>query len=129
MRVLSADDKATRETRVDGDTVHVTRTARENEEQPRTVLSWDLDFSNCSNEELLRLAADSVVIAMQSRWRKAPDRQKAEAWDNVTFDVKAEVVDRARIAKSPMQKAVSLLSGMTQAEREEFLKEQLAKLS
>lgn len=128
MRVLSADDKATRETRIVGDSVHVTRTARENEEQPRTVLSWELDFSNCTNDELLRLAADSVVIAMQSKWRKADDRQKAENWDNVTFDVKAEIVDKARVAKSPKQKMDGILAGMTKAEVEEFIQEQLAKL-
>ena len=121
MEQLSADEKATVSTTIEGNAATVRHTVKADGERdtPRFNLTWLLDFSNCTEEQILDWAATSVRIALQGRWRKAPDRMDEEKWDNVTFDVAAVMAERSTadpatkarnaIAKlSPEQKAALL---------------------
>lgn len=92
-----------------------------------------LDFSNCSQADILRLAAAKAIAAYQMRakvaWRKADgstDRAAlgralaAENWK--VIDVKSAIVDTERRAMTPVEREVARIQKLSAAEREALLK-------
>lgn len=88
-----------------------------------------IDFAKCSPEEILRLAARTVVIDLQRRFRSdiAGDADsKKRAMDQATWDavdVKSAIVDAARRSADPVAKARKSLEKLDDATRAALLAE------
>lgn len=122
MRTLSKDENANLQLTVKGNIATVTHTAKVNrDDEARVEMTWNLDFEKVSKDDLLKLAARTVTIKQQAAWRKAADRMKAEKWDNVTFDV-AAILAAGRQPADPKARAITAISKLSKAEREEVLK-------
>lgn len=91
-----------------------------------------LDFSECSREEILRLASKPVVIALQRRWNVLAGSDLAKATAPGMFahvNVKKDVVDAARQSAPPSAKAAKVVEKLTQAEKAELLAKLQAELN
>jgi hypothetical protein len=88
--------------------------------QSRYVLNWDLDFSGCTDEELILLASRQIKVDIASKWRGDPDRQEASKWDQIVIDVAEQL--RAKPAKqSTAVKVDKLIDKMSEAEKAELI--------
>jgi hypothetical protein len=61
---------------------------------------WTLDFSNCTDVQVLELAKRSVVITLQSRFRRA-DNADADTMVNMDVDVADELKRETRAKMTP----------------------------
>jgi hypothetical protein len=78
------------------------------------------DFSTCSMEEILELAAATVRIVVQSKLRAMGEgARNPNVYTNV--NVKAEVVDTQRQAVDDFTKASRALGKLSDAERQQIL--------
>ncbi len=93
MKTLSGSDLSVQTIKVMSDTlVELSHTVRTSRDAPRVQIdSWKLDFENVSLAEILELASRTVKIIKQRDWTKAPDRNNAKKWDNITISVRAVV--------------------------------------
>ena len=88
-----------------------------------------LDFANCSQEEILRLAARTVVIDLQRKFRsdiQGDTESKKRAMDAATWakvDVKSSIVDAARRAADPVAKVRNSIAKLDDATRRALLAE------
>lgn len=94
----------------------------------------DLDFSDCTFHDLMRLASEAVWIKIQSRFRAANSEgfvltaDNAKQWER-TWDVKKEIIDAERAKATPASKAAAALAAMPAEERKALLEAMLASLS
>lgn len=90
----------------------------------RYELKWTFDFSNVTPAELLGLAARTVLIAMQSTWRGASDKERVDAktWHDVTFKVR-DMLDNKRQAASPAAKVAKAAKTMDASELADTIKQ------
>jgi len=91
-----------------------------------------LDFSDCSREEILRLASKPVVIALQRRWNVLAGSDLAKATAPGMFaqvNVKRDVVDAARQSAPPSAKADKLVDKMSADEKRALLAKLEAELN
>ena len=122
MREIPRGEKVSRSTiTLDGSTIKVVVTTKEDRETDRRVeTTWSFDFSNCSDDEVLRLASKECVASAQRSWRAAKDRLNPEVWDERTFDVKREIVDAVRVRGNPVVAARNYISKLSEAELKAF---------
>ena len=103
---------------------------RAKEGDPRHVLTCDIDYSKCSQAEIMELAQRAVTIDLQRQWRVLAATKGSTAKTVNPFakvDVKTAVIDATRKAATPMSRAMSALSKMSAAEKAELLKALQAK--
>lgn len=85
-------------------------------------VDWTFDFTNCTQAEILDLAARSAVIAYRKTFRVV-DKDTIPEFAERTIDVHSEVIAQERSKANPVDKARKLLNGMTQEQKEAILKE------
>jgi hypothetical protein len=96
--------------------------------------TMQLDFEGCQRQDLIKIATESVVIKIQSRFRSAYPKgfvltkEEAAKWERV-WKVKEEIVNAERAKISPFARAVGALASMDEADRRAFLEAELAKLT
>lgn len=85
-------------------------------------VDWTFDFSNCTEAEILELAARSAVIAYRKNFR---DETAANIpnFAERTIDVHVELMMIERTGKTKEERAKSLLAAMTKEERLALLRE------
>ena len=125
IRKLAKDEAASTKMEVRGKTVSAVFSARKDKDAAdRYSIETELNFGNCSNEEILELAARIVLIDLQRQWRAVAKGNMSAATKDGTFakvDVKTEVVDAARKGADPTTKVVNVLDKMSDAERNAIL--------
>lgn len=87
----------------------------------KTRVEWTFNLDGVTHEELLELAARSLVIDAQRTWRNmsAADRDANAVRD---WDVRAMLdAARTRTSADPVKKAAKLVEGMSDDERRAFL--------
>ena len=90
---LKDGETAERTTKVEGDVVTVSLVTRRAEGAPRYAHTWRLDFSGVKRDELLRLAAKTVVIMAQRMWRGLATDSERLSWSPPTV---REMLDTER---------------------------------
>ena len=131
MTLLSGDEKMPRSMEYLGENrIRVTGTVRFDEKSPdRYMMNSVFDFSNCSEAEILELAAASVRITIQGRIRAMREGAvTSRAFANV--DVKSEVVDAQKSSADELTKAVRSLSRaltISESEARKLLEREAAK--
>ena len=125
IRKIGKDDTASTKITVAGKNVTAVYTCRKDKDAAdRYSVQSTLDFSNCSQDEILEMAARTIVIDLQRQWRTLAKNNLANATKAGTFasiNVKQDVVEAARKATDPAIKVVSALDKMSDAEREAVL--------
>lgn len=90
---------------------------------------FEFDFSNCSDEQKLRLATRSLVIDLQRQIRDAKELQDAKKLLNQKIDVASELEGRKRVRKSTDEKIAGLLKGLSQEQQDALIAAAKAKLA
>lgn len=106
--------------------VHAKFSARKSDQGDRFELVCNLDFSDCSQSDILELATKTCVIDLQRQWRVAANVPNSTATTRnpfATVNVKTAIVESTRTTGTPMQRAVSALGKLSPAERAAILKE------
>lgn len=96
---------------------------KKSNESPRYQLRFSYDFSQCSEDEILRLATLWVNKDFQNRMRSQEWGEKElKAQEEKPIDV-AEMYRETRRAADPKSKAKKALSALSEEERKALLKE------
>lgn len=122
---LANGDKAVNALVIEGDIAKCTLTSKpENDSPIRYVQHWNFDFSDCSREELIKLATSTVKINLQSSWRKDQHYSDAEKWDNITINVKKDMIDaqKVRSTANPTQKILTVAKTMSEEDKAALIK-------
>lgn len=131
MRKLAKDEAASKSLETKGNVVTAVHTVKPNKEsETRFELVWHIDFDGVKKDELLKLAARTVVIKLQQDWRQAKDRTNAQKWDKVTFKVR-EILDRpvTRNFEPTVENTMARAKKLSKAEKAELLKQLQAEIS
>lgn len=110
---------------------NVTFSCRRDEKSDRYALTSVIDFSGCSQAEIIELATRTVVIDLQRQWRVLAASNLANATRANPFskvNVKAAIVDATRKTATPIAKAKSAASKLTDAEKRAMIAELEASL-
>lgn len=111
---------------LDDDTVSTSFTVKPSNDSPlRYVLNWKFDFTGCTRNQLLRLAASSFKITMQAAWRREPEQRRHEAtlWDNITISVADQLA--AKPAKQSAAAKLEKLAKQLSPEQKQAMIDQL----
>lgn len=101
--------------------VETSFTLKQSKDDLRTVINWTFDFSACTEDELLVLAARQFKVDAAANWRAIKtDTEREEASDAI-YDV-AEHVRASRKSADPLSKLEKLLGQLSPTDREAFLK-------
>lgn len=98
--------------------------ARKSDKGERFELLCKLDFTACSQIDILELATRTCVIDLQRQWRVAANAPNSKAMTVnpfATVNVKTAIVDTTRSSGTPTQRAVSALNKLNDKERDEML--------
>lgn len=90
----------------------VSFSCRAKEGDPRHVLTCDIDYSTCSQAEIMELANRTVVIDLQRQWRVLAATKGSTARTVNPFakvNVKTAVVDATRKSATPATKVMANL--------------------
>lgn len=109
------------------------RGVRQNEEAEYHELVLHLDFKDCTREDLIQVAARSIIIAAQNEWRASFKAKRDEnSTTNVearyagVLNVKRDIIAASRSSVTPEEKRqrdlAKLLSGMTVEEKQALAK-------
>jgi len=93
-----------------------------NEDKLRYQTSTTLDFTGCSDEEILELASKSIIIRLQNERRALPLREACNPVLHVNVDVKDEISGGRKTA-DPATQARSAIGKMDIEEARKLLKE------
>lgn len=74
--------------------------------------TWTLDFSNCSDDDIINLAVRSVVIDIQRMIRATGSKEGMAAFDGKTYDIK-DLISNRRTGKTPTEKAELAMAKLT----------------
>ena len=85
-------------------------------------VNWMFDFSDCTEEDILLLAARSTLIAYRKNFRKVSENSIPN-FEHKTINVKEEVLNVERRGKSDEEKAKDLLSKMSPEQIQKALKD------
>ena len=85
-------------------------------------VDWTFDFANCTDEEILDLAARSAVIAYRKHFRIVTE-DKIDLFASRIVDVHDEVIASERVKKSPTAQVKSLLEGLSDEQRAKLLED------
>jgi len=86
------------------------------------VMTWTLDYSDVTHEELCVEAAKNTVIDLRGPWKKLP-LAEAEEYGEHEYDIR-EWFDREkrRVAKTDSEKAKAAMSKLSPEELAELMK-------
>lgn len=117
MRKLTKDETATATTTVKAKHVALRRTVKTDANSPeRFELELTLDFNGLDLSEILDIAAGAVWINIQRQFRDAAKanngKVRAEEWER-TWNVKEEIVAKARRPADPVSSALKQADKMT----------------
>lgn len=121
-KIVKKGETVSKATRVVGSVVEADRTTK----VPgigEVAHSWTLDFDAVSQEDVLKLAARTVIITLQARLRKQGKAAKPEDWDGKAFDVQKEIVEVERRSKPADQKILEQWEHLTDEARERLLQQ------
>lgn len=124
IRKLNKDEKLSNSTSIVNSTATAVFKVRRSESSDEAfVLTCKLDFSTCSQDEILALATRTAIIDIQRQWRVAHVTEKGDPKSNefATVNVKSQVVDSQRKTADPLAKAKSLLDKLSPTERAALL--------
>ena len=79
-------------------------------------VDWNFDFSNCSEAEILELAARSAVIAYRKNFRGVAE-DEIHNFALKDIDVKADIITSKKVKKSPVAQVRNLLEGLSDEQR------------
>lgn len=85
-------------------------------------VNWKFDFSNCTEQEILELAARSTVIAYRKNFRGVKE-EEIESFADKTIDVKEAISTKRTTGKSPVAKVKDLMKGMSPEDIAQLLKD------
>jgi len=83
-------------------------------------VDWNFDFSNCSEAEILELAARSAVIAYRKNFRGVAE-DEIPTFAEREIDVKADIITSKKVKKSPVAQVKNLLQGLSPEQRAALL--------
>ena len=107
----------------DNKTVHTTYTFKPDEKSKNVYpVETVLDFSNCSQAEILELATQQIRIVLQSRFRSMGDAQRLDPTTYARVDVKSEIVETQRAVVDDDTRAVRALVAATGMSQEDAAK-------
>lgn len=86
----------------------------------KMYLTWKLDYTDVTREQLIDLATRSVKIALRPQFKKVPTEQ-VSSWVARTFSV-LEYLEREKSTASPMEKAERNIALLSDAEKAALLK-------
>ena len=125
IRKLGKDEAAPTKLAIEGRKVTAMYTCRKDKDSAdRYAVQSIVDFTNCSQDEIIEMASRTIVIDLQRQWRTLAKSNLANATKPGTFatiDVKRDVLEATRRATDPATKVVSALDKMSDAEREALL--------
>lgn len=104
---------------------------RKSENSDRYELTSNLDFSTCSQSDILELATKTCIIDLQRQWRVQANSPNSKATIINPFqkvNVKSAIVDATRSTGTPVQRAASALSKLSTAERKAIMAALMAEL-
>lgn len=134
MTTVQKGDKVSRLTNVYSETqkVFCKRTVKPDKASPiGYIVEWTLDFSKCTPEQVLKLAADSIVIVEQQKFRSAKQSERqamlSNGWLNRTIDVPALLTGQ-RVKKTTEQKVQNELDSVSVEERKRIVRAEMVKL-
>lgn len=78
-------------------------------------LTWNFDFTDVTQEQLLDLATRSLVIDARPQFKNCPENE-IDSWDDKTFKV-ADMLVKQRRGKSDAQKAADLFAKLSPEEQ------------
>lgn len=105
--------------------VHAKFSARKSDQGDRYELVCNLDFSACSQSDILELATKTCVIDLQRQWRVAATAPNSTATTRNPFamvNVKTAIVEATRTTGTPMQRAISAFGKLSASERAAIIK-------
>jgi len=105
---------------VNGDTVQLGNVSKNDKTGQNYKVNWTFNFGNCTQEEILDLAARSAVIAYRKHFRGV-DENSIPDYAELVIDVHTDVIASERVKKSPTDQAKKILSAMSSEQREAFL--------
>jgi hypothetical protein len=112
MKILKTGDKGMKDTKIDVSAKIATCIHQSTHESlvkgSRFQLTWNVDLSNLTDEEMLEAAAEYFIIKIRRDLAK-DKKPAATSWDNATFDAKKYVTART----SPVDKIRKALAGFT----------------
>ena len=125
IKTLSSGEKATINYNVDAEKKRVVcnLSGKPDGDSPiRFQMNWTFDFSNCSEQQILELATDSIKIKQQSIWRSDREYDNAEKYDNVVFDVATMLnIQRKTKTRDVVGSTKKLFAQMTPEQIKEIL--------
>lgn len=126
-RILLKGEKGVNSCKIDGDvvtlqhqTVHPKLAPRETGE--RISLTWHFDFTDVSRNELLELAARSLVITMRAPF-KTLDAPSPSDWDDKTFDVREWIDNEKRKPADKLANARKAFQNLSEDEKAALLEQ------
>lgn len=108
-----------------GKAVGVTFSARKSENSDRYAVTSQLDFSECSQSDILELATKTCIIDLQRQWRVLANAPNSTATTRNPFEkvnVKKAIVESTRSTGTPVQRATSALAKLSPTERAAIMK-------
>lgn len=124
-QIIPEGEPAAKATTIEGKVVDVTRTTRRNKDEPRIAMTWKLDFSECSEEDIIELATRSAVIHFQGVFRKEQN-PNPEEWNDRQFNVKTELCDAERKARGPKEVTAADIAKLSPERRKAIMEALLA---
>jgi len=115
MRKVKQGEKVSRVTTVDGQVVTVVHVT-EHSTEGKVVLNWKFDYTDVTEDEMLREMSRAHVIDMRPAWKKL-GAGEAEKQADMTVNMREYLDRERRIAKSDGEKAGNLLDKMSPEER------------
>lgn len=104
---------------------------RATESAPRYALTSLLDFSACTQEEILEMAARTCIIDLQRQWRVLANTKGSTATTANPFarvNVKTAIVDAGRKSATPVSKAANAVNKLSDAEKKALIAELQAQM-
>ena len=101
--------------------MRLSRSIKPSEKSPdRFLIETALDFSGVSRADLLKLAAQTVFITVQRRWRAASAEERVrDEWGS--FDVQRSIIEAPRAGIDPVSSTIRNLEKMSDEDREAIL--------
>lgn len=97
---------------IKGKIVNVNCSAKRELKGKKIPMSWELDFSKCSEAQLLTLATRSAVIDYQRQFRDTPATEDKN-WVSRKFDVADLFIERKREKLTDAQILARTVKNMT----------------
>lgn len=117
---VKKDESVSRQTVVSGETVRMFNVSKNDKTGHNYKVNWTFDFSDVSHDELLKMAAQSAVIAYRKNFRGVAE-DVIPNFAERTIDVKKDILTHTKRGKSDLEKAKDILDKLSDAEKAAIL--------